>query len=473
MTSRLGSLRSLPPFRGHGGWVARAVPVTLAVACAILTAPGLRAQEPVDSLRLELERLEALVDSLAREVERLRAAGQEEEAGDALARLREAAAAAAAGGGEPEGRQEEQEFVGRQRSLQALNPEISLNADVFGRMDPDDTNADNFVAREFELSIQSALDPFSRAKVFISRHGDQPSVEPFGGELAHGHEGEAGAEEEEDAHGGGLEVEEGYVEWVSLPGGFGLKFGKFFQRLGAMNRWHTHALPFQSRSLPHIALVGEGALAQSGVSVSWLAPFGGRRAGTFDATVEITRSESEALFGESSRPSVLAHVNGFWQLTESVDLELGGTWLNGSFEDEVSFFDRNLFGVEAAFNWIPPARARHSGLSVRGGYMILDGLVSDDPALAGSGSAAGLWTMAELRLTTDWLVGARFDRVESPLEPDVTQWLFSPTLTWWQSEYVRLRLEYDMLSAFEDQARTGQLLLQATFAMGPHRHEAY
>lgn len=105
--------------------------------------------------------------------------------------------------------------------------------------------------------------------------------------------------------------------------------------------------------------------------------------------------------------------------------------------------------------------------------MILDGLESEDPLLAGSGDAAGFWTMAEARLSTDWLVGARFDRVESPLEPDVTQWLVSPTLTWWQSEYVRLRAEYDLLSGFEDQSRTGQLLLQVTFAMGPHRHEAY
>lgn len=449
-----------------------------AALCVLLTAcllpTGLTAQEPTDSLRMEMERLAALVDSLRSEVDRLQATGEEEEAQDALAALREAAAAAG-GAEEPETEQEDQEFVGRQRSLQALNPEISVNADVFARLDPDDVDAENFNAREFEISFQAALDPFSRAKVFVSRHGTEPSVVPFGGELeGHGDGGEAGGEEEADAHAGeGLDIEEGYVEWVSLPGGFGLKLGKFFQRLGTMNRWHRHALPFQSRSLPHLALVGDHTLSQSGVSLSWLAPFGGGGTGTYDATVEVTRSSHESLFGESSRPSVLTHLNAFWQLSGSVDLELGGTWLNGSYEDVDSFFDRNLYAVEATFNWIPPQMARHSGLTLRGGYMILDGLESEDPLLAGSGTAAGLWTMAELRLSTDWLVGARFDRVESPLEPDVTQWLVSPTLTWWQSEYVRLRAEYDLLSRFEDQSRTGQLLLQVTFAMGPHRHEAY
>lgn len=460
-----------PIFRSSAIIVASA-----AILTSLSVAPStVSAQEPDDSLQIEVQRLAAIVDSLRREVARLQESGQEEEAQGALADLRAAAAAAAAGGGDEPEAADEQEFVGRQRSLQGLNPEISLNADVFGHVNPDDTNADNFFWREFELSIQSSLDPFSRAKVFISRHGSGPEIEPFGGELGgHGHAEEEGAEGEEEAHGGeGFEIEEGYVEWVSLPGGLGLKVGKFFQRLGGLNRWHAHALPFQSRSLPHISFVGEGSLAQSGASVSWLAPFGGGSAGTYEATFEITRSENETLFGESSRPSVLTHVNGFWQLTESVDFELGGSWLNGSFEDADAFFDRNLYSVEAAFNWIPPQSARHSGLTVRGGYMILDGLESEDPLLAGTGSASGLWTMAELRLTTDWLVGGRFDRVESPLEPDVTQWLVSPTITWWQSEFVRIRAEYDFLSEFETEPSTGMFVLQVTFGMGPHRHATY
>lgn len=452
--------------------------VALCPILALLLPSDSAAQQATDSLRLEVQRLAALVDSLSRVVDRLQAEGREEEAGDALADLRAAAAAAAAAGGANEptaSSDDQQEFVGRQRSLQSLNPEISLNADVFGHLNPDDTDADNFFWREFELSLQSSLDPYSRAAVFISRHGSGPEIEPFGGELGeHGHGGEEG-EGEEDAHGGeGFEIEEGYVEWVSLPGGFGLKLGKFFQRLSNLNRWHAHALPFQSRSLPHLAFIGEESLAQSGLSVTWLAPFGGGAAGTYEATVEVTRSENEALFGEASSASVLTHLNAFWQLGSSVDFEVGGAWLNGHFKDEVVSFGRNLYSVEAALNWIPPERSRRSGLSLRGGYMLLDGLANEEVAApAGAGEASGLWTMAELRLNTDWLIGARFDRVESPLEPDVTQWMFSPTLTWWQSEYVRLRAEYDTLSAFEAEPRTGLFVLQVTFAMGPHRHATY
>ena len=115
----------------------------LLLAIPILASPGGSvAQERVDSLQAEVERLTALVDSLIREVASLRISGPEEEVQDALAQLRNAAQAAAAID-EPAGSTDppmEQEFVGRQRSLQALNPEISVNTDLFGHMNVDDTS---------------------------------------------------------------------------------------------------------------------------------------------------------------------------------------------------------------------------------------------------------------------------------------------------------------------------------------------
>ena len=52
------------------------------------------------------------------------------------------------------------------------------------------------------------------------------------------------------------------------------------------------------------------------------------------------------------------------------------------------------------------------------------------------------------------------------------EWQISPTITWWQSEFVYLRLEgqhhHDRTNGNED-----RLLLQVVFAMGPHKHETY
>jgi len=433
----------------------------LRMALALLACPaGAAAQQDVDSLRAEIARLTARVDSLSAQLARGGSAAPAPQT--ELERLRAAAAAAAAGGGAPAAgaaaqadQDEEQEFVGRQRSLQALNPEISVTADLLGHVASDDANHENFLAREFEISFVSNLDPYSRARIFVSRHTPGAEIAPFPG---------AGEEEAE------FSVEEGYVEWVGLPAGLSLKLGRFQQQFGQMNRWHSHALMSQARSLPHLAFIGEEALAQTGASVHWLLPFGdGGRGGTYQATVEVTRSENEALYGESDRLAVLGHLSGFWILSPSLDLDLGLSWVNGSYEDATDFFDRNLVGAEMALTWRPPAQALYRGVTVRGGLMALDGLA---PA-AGADRAWGYWAATEARLSQRWLVGARADRVEDPASPDQTAWLLGPTVTWWQSEYVRLRLEYDLLGQSVTDSTTGRALLQVTVAMGPHKHETY
>ena len=432
--------------------------LTLLVAGSGAAAAQERPTTTQDSLRIELRRLAALVDSLRAEMNRRPQVPETAEAQDPLAALRAAAQAAASGGAAappPAQAPAAQEFVGRERSLQALNPEISVTGDVFGQVVKDRANGDNFFAREFELSLISNLDPFSRAKVFISRHDHGGEIVPFD---------DHGEEEEE-----GFAVEEGYVEWVSLPGGIGLKLGRFYQQLGQLNRWHAHAFPFQSRSLPSMVFVGEEPLTQSGASVRWLLPVGGS-AGTYTTTFEATRSSNEALFGASDRLSFLANLNAFWQLTDATDLDISATWTGGRYEGEENAIDRNLYAAEMSFTWSPPAATRYRGLNVRAGVMVLDGLMSHE-GLPVEGTAKGLWTMAETKLSQSWLLGGRFDWTENPEDVGETAWLVSPTLTWWQSEYVRIRAEYDLLgrSAFRD----GRLLLQATFSMGPHKHETY
>ncbi|MEX2610663.1 MAG: hypothetical protein WEA24_12000 [Gemmatimonadota bacterium] len=442
----------------HGS--VRAAPLAL-LATVFLYAPPLAAQETPDSVRVEMARLRARLDSLEILVRRLQAEGREPEAQDALARLREAAAAAAGSARADSAAGADAAApvsASRQRSLQALNPEISINADILGHLDPDNANGNNFIPREFEFSFQSALDPYSRAKIFLAHHTHGPELVAF--------PEEEGGEEEE----GGLEIEEGYVEWVGLPAGVGLKLGKFFQRFGALNRWHEHALPFQNRSLPHQAFIGEEGLSQAGASLNWILPVHGL--GAYDATVEVTRSSNEPLFGTNNELSYLGHLNGFWELGAASDVDLGVSWLHGRYEDDVVAMDRDLVGVEAAYTWRPPARSRYRELVVRGGATVLDGLVPDEAAAADD-RAVGLWSLAELRLNQRWLVGGRVDRVENPLDTSESAWLASTTLTWWQSEYVRLRLEYDLLGRSFMEDDDGRLWFQVTFAMGPHKHETY
>ena len=403
----------------------------------------------LDSLRTELEVLRARLDSL----EGVVVGGQAEDTTDAIARLRSAAQAAAGDAAADTVAQGSQDFVGRARSLQALNPEISLNGDLYGSIHSDNPRSENFIPREFEFAFVSALDPYARAKVFLAVEEDRGRIEVFPGDPR-------------EASGAAVGVEEGYVEWVALPGGLRLKVGRFSQQFGQLNRWHSHALHFQSRSLPHLAFIGEGALAQDGASVHWLLPTG--ESGAYEATVELTRSRNEVLFGEAHSLSYLGHMNAFWQLSPSTDLDLGLSALFGDYQDVDGRYDNRLFGAEMAFNWAPPQQSLYRGIVVRGGVML-----SDPEAVRGlrGDSAWGIWSLAEIKLSQQWVAGGRYDWVENPEDPSESAWLASPTLTYWQSEYVRLRAEYDILG--NPGKTTRQFTLRITFAMGPHKHETY
>lgn len=445
--------------------------IAAAVACLAASADTLQAQQParpaqaqVDSLRAEMARLRAELDSLRAQVESARtpqtpdARNPAERQEDELARLRAAAAAATTGApGNADTADSTRESVGGSRSLQALNPEISVTADLFGAIQEGSSGRDNFVPREFEFAFQSALDPYSRAKIFLGIETPGAEIEPFP---------EDGEEAEEE---GGIGVEEGYVEWVNLPGGFSAKLGKFYQRFGQLNLWHSHALAFQGRSLPHLAFIGEEPLGQTGASVHLLLPF--HAAGTWETTFEVTRSSNSALFGESNRLSYLGHLNGFFQIADDVDLDLGVSGIFGTHESEAGTFDQRLFGVEGALTWIPAGRSLYRGTVIRGGVMFRNPGERSDPLLEVPGSATGTWVTAETRVGRQWLVGGRFDWTENPEDPSDSSWLLGPTLTWWQSEWVRFRAEYAHLNRTE--GTTGLVTLQVTLAMGPHKHETY
>lgn len=443
------------------------------LACLALALPAVAsAQEPVrsvprDSLAARLARLQARVDSLEAVVDSLRAAGRDTtEAVDELAAIRAAAAAAAGGEGAGAASPDTatggpRQFVGRQRNQQALNPEVTVTGEVFGFVNLDAPTEQNVVAREFEFSFQSALDPYTVAKVYVGYHTHGGGIEPF-----EAHADPADSTAGEPGHGGETAVEEGYLQWRSLPGGFNIMAGRFRQNFSTLNRWHPHALPYQSLPLPYLAFFGEEGLGQSGVSVHWLAPVHGL--GTWEAWTEVTASGNEMLFGESSKLSVLGRVNAFFDLSRSTYFEVGGSYLTGPSHDGSDDFGTWVSGVDFTLSWRPPERSRYREATLRGG--VVYGNVATE--LGPTGDAFGAFGSAEYRLGRRLLVGGRYEYTENPLDPTESSWLAGPTLTWWQSEWVRLRLEYDHMDRpYGDPLR--QLVLQTTFAMGPHKHESY
>jgi len=397
----------------------------------------------------QTDTLIAAADSLSRRVEEVRRtrcqpapAGPAAQPSDTseLAALR-AAAAAEAGGAAPTptaprdttAPPPKTEFIGRQRNASALNPEISATGDV-RLVAREGRQEDNGVAREFEFAFQSALDPYSLTKIFVT------------------------FEQEE------LGVEEAYIYWTGLPGRLRLDVGKFRQQLGDLNRWHLHALPETEYPLVYQRFLGTEGLSGIGLSLYTALPIS-IAGGTHEVWLQGTTAESDPLFANGHQPTVLFRLQNFWQLNRSTYAQFGFTGVGGN-NDAVDLRSR-LLGLDFRITYRPPEAGTRREITLRAeGYRLH--ATELDTTTNRYGTFVGL----NARLSRRWVLGARYDYVESPRGINDTEWRITPSITWWESEFVFLRLEGEHRDR-DLEGTDNTLSIQAVWAMGPHKHETY
>jgi hypothetical protein len=426
------------------------------------TEAGPSEPDPVTALRAEIERLrrdhERRIAELEARLAELEGTGPEAataeaeappaEAGEPgvsaadLDELRAAAEAAAAEVAEAGAGTEEVPAraeaagpaFGKERNLNRLNPEISMTGTVQGFTSS--TAREELQVQEFELDLQSALDPFSFMKWTLDFDPEE-----------------------------GVDIEEGYIRYPSLKGGLGLTGGSFRQSFGVLNRWHLHALPQADYPSVLQDYFGEEGLAQTGVSLEWLLPRGWADANQL--TLQVTDGSSDAFGGEDfERLAVLGRVSNYWDLTPATYFELGFSGIDGRTAEGGR---SRVWGSDLTLDWTPPSRAKYREVTWRTEILRSE---RDDPEGLRH-EAWGGYSYLEALLARNLWAGVRYDRVEQPLIPDHLREGIVPYLTWWQSEYVRFHGEYRWL----DDDLTGEtergFSLQLVWAAGPHKHERY
>lgn len=411
--------------------------VVIAGACLATTVTAQQpTQRQVDSLAAQIRQLRARLDSALAAIRQQPAANPATPAAappasDDLAALRAAASQATGGARDTSAADTLGQVVGRERNQAQLNPEIGVTGDVRAYATARGIQRDNFDPREFEVGFQSALDPYSHTKIFLSFEN------------------------------GNISVEEGYAYWTGMPGHIRLDLGKFRQQFGELNRWHLHAVPETEYPLAITSYLGDDGL--SGTGISLYRAFGGF--GAHELTAQVTRSASDSeLFGNSGRPTYLLHLLNFWQLSRSTYVQLGGTALYGT--DPDSALRTKVGGIEFRLTWRPPQRAMYHEWTLRGELL---GLKKE---VAGAGpTRVGGYLSSTYKLNQRFILGARYDYVEDPNFGVITRQVV-PSLTLWQSEWVFLRAQYQWRRVANATA-DHQIALQAVWAIGPHKHETY
>src|SRR6266852_5933548 len=182
-----------------------------------------------------------------------------------------------------------QTFGGASGNAKLLNPDISLIGDFIGTAGRNTVSPSRSLElHESEVGIQAIIDPYARADAFIS----------FGET--------------------GVNIEEAYVTFTSLPAGLLMKVGKMRADFGKVNTIHNHALPFIDRPLATNNLVGgEDGIDDAGISLSRFLP--APKNWFLEGTAQVFRGDSSNVFTANRRQdiSVVGHIRAYRDLSES------------------------------------------------------------------------------------------------------------------------------------------------------------
>ncbi len=414
---------------------------------AIIIVLGLVVMSFAQESRARMDSLTQRIQMLEQKIQQIEKKSQEEE----LRKLREAALRATQQKGKKSGKLALKSFKEGARSLQALNPEISVTGDMLVQhlVEAPHYTEDarsGFQFRVLGLHFQSNLDPFSFVKVALEFN---PS---------------------------GVEFGEAYATWVNALPRTNLTLGKFRQQFGVINRWHQHALDQISYPLPLQLYLGEDGLNQIGLSLDWLMP--SLTAQANELTLEITNAQNEALFSGKAYglPATLLHWKNYYDLNRDTYFEWGVTGLAGT-NDSLGFTFQGehrwttMAGLDLTLSWTPVNKALYRGMTWRTELYYLNKELTGNRKV----TALGGYSYLDYRLSQRFVAGFRIDAAQPP-EPENKGdllWQVVPYLTFWQSEFVYFRLEFRHLQDSRQEQADNRVLLQLDWAAGPHKHERY
>ncbi|MEO8586138.1 MAG: hypothetical protein ABI584_08250 [Acidobacteriota bacterium] len=321
-----------------------------------------------------------------------------------------------------------------------FNPNISVIGNALGFVGHNSVdNRPSLLLKESEIGLSAIVDPFARADFFAS----------FGSER------------------GDVGIEEGYITFLTLPGELVAKVGKFKGAFGKVNTEHPHVRQYADTPLVMLNLLGgEDGINDSGISVARLVPMPSEI--FLEATAQLLRGTSENLFEAETRNDVepLFHLKAYRDLSESTNLEVGGSWTRGN-GVEGPALHTTLAGVDFSFRWKPLRQGLYRSLLVRGEWMTSE----RENAVGTTVRADGWYALAQYQLGRRWNAGYRHDESDHADDATLRDRGDSAILTFSPSEFsmVRAQLRRNRYErAGLDPHTATELLVQVQFAIGAH-----
>lgn len=340
-------------------------------------------------------------------------------------------------------------FYGTKGSL--MNPDISIVGDMFYHFSDQSEGVGEFTDndlffREVELAIQGYIYPGIRAEFF-------PSWEVEDGEV---------------------EIEEAFINFLTLPFNTSLLLGRQRVRFGLVNPTHQEFQPWVDTPLAVQNFLGSHAYIDEGIDLSVMIP-----AFSIPVTIGLGAFDGDKSLGEH----------------EDEHEEDGGETTLDIFESEPIEWKDHVFLAKINTN-IP--LSTNSDVSI--GYSVMWDDNGAGPTAIHNGQfsfryqfpysyrkllwqneiyvadidgrdvkSKGFYSMLKYNVNRFIDAGIRYDWSELGDNDDVHQWAVNPVLTWHLTEtsYVRVQYRHGELEGF---ASVNEGLVQFVWGMGPHTH---
>jgi hypothetical protein len=269
--------------------------------------------------------------------------------------------------------------------------------------------------REVETALQAVVDPYARADFFF---GFSPE---------------------------GVEIEEGYLTFSTVPGGLLAKAGKFRSAVGRVNTMHAHTLPWIDRPIVTQNLAGgDEGLTAPALSLARLLP----NPWVFvELTGEVSATDSQSDLGYVARARR--------DISDSTNLDLGFSFASS---------DTSLIAFDGTIRYRPLRRAIYRRFLARTELLWRREAIGE--------TAFGTYLAAEYQLARRWFAGGRWDYSRRALDRRAADSGASWLLTFWPSEFTQIRWQYRH-TKYAEGVTANDLLLQVLFAIGVHGAHAF
>ncbi|MBU8893519.1 MAG: hypothetical protein KOO66_12125 [Bacteroidales bacterium] len=343
------------------------------------------------------------------------------------------------------------------RQQQGLNPNISVSGDFYGSYSTAENDIinepsefsygnNNFFMRELEVALVAPLDPFTRGKTFLSITED------------------------------GLELEEAYMELINLPLNINLKAGVFHAEYGLLNRFHPHALPQFDKPKVLMYHFGEGGLGGAGLAANFMFPKPILSdASSFDFTVVDGGSGMTYTTDRKINMLYIGHFKNYYDINDNSYFEFTLSGVTGQ-NDSTGNYSSHAGSFGLHYKWAPVGRSKYRTFDWKTEFIYAyhEGALKDIETF-------GLYTSVQNKLSARFWLSARVGYTELPYDKSEYEMDYTINIDFWQSEFVFFRFQYqyndrhidNMMGYLGKMPDDHVFTLHVSWAMGPHKHEAY